>query len=398
MTRRHFVVALAAALLLGVPGCPNDDGTDGAGGEVDTYKIALACPMTGENAAFGEAIKKGAELAIAECNANGGINGKTVELVIQDDKGDPNEATAVAKAIVGDPGISLVVGHFNSSCSNAAKDTYNRAGIVEFSPGSTNMDVTRDAEWTFRNLAHDGLQGAFIARYAKAMGKTRLAVAFNNDDYGSGLKEAIVAEAQDIGLEVVAQEAFLAGRTDSMRPMATSLQAANPDVIVIAAVYNPAQLLTKAIRLDLGWDDVMILGSDGVMDQTFVTSGAQAAEGAIVTTPFFFSAEASDAARAFGDAYKAANDGEEPNTWAALTYDAVNMALTGIKSVGHDRKAIRDWMAGCTSEEAGYAGVTGVTYFDDQGDCTSKPWVAVVVRNGAFVLADRQLTPAELND
>ncbi len=396
MTRRHFVVALAAALLLGVPGCPNgDDSADGPSG--DTYKIAVAGPMTGSAAAFGESIKRGAELAIKQTNDAGGINGKMIELAIEDDQANPNEATNVAKKIVSDGQISIVVGHFNSACSNAAKDTYNRAGIVEFSPGSTNVDVTRDAEWTFRNLAHDGLQGAFLARYAKALGKTRIALAFDNDDYGQGLKEAIKTEAQGLGLQVVREESFIRERTQDFKTIATSLREANPEVIFITGLYNEAALLTKAVRDDLGWTDVIIIGSDGVMDPTFVSTAGQAAEGAMVSTPFHFADDASDKAKAFGEAYRAAY-GVDPDTWSALTYDAVMMSLEAIRKVGPDRQAIRDWLAGCTDAESGFHGVTGVTYFDENGDCASKPWMAVVVENRAFSLAPRQLSAAELGD
>ena len=106
-----------------------------------TLKIAVAGPFTGSVAAFGEMIKKGAQLRAEEINRNGGINGKQLELVFEDDTGKDKEASLVATRIASNRKILAVVGHFNSSCSLAGKPIYKRNKIVELSPGSTNVNV-----------------------------------------------------------------------------------------------------------------------------------------------------------------------------------------------------------------------------------------------------------------
>lgn len=392
MLRRRFL-ALALAFPLLATGCPQTAG-GGSGANGDALRVAFAGPLTGAAAALGQASKKGVELAVELRNAAGGVGGKQVQLAVEDDKGDPNEATNVAQKLANDPSILAVIGHFNSSCSNSAKDAYNRIGVIEFSPGSTNVTVCRDAPWTFRNLYHDGYQGIFMARYVReVLGHTKAAIAFDNDDYGRGLKDAIVAKAAEIGLEIVAEEAYNRERTQDFKTIATTLQGKAPQTVIVSGLYNEAALLAKAIRNDLGWKDVQLLGSDGVCNPDYIKTGGAGVEGALVITPFHFSADASPEAKAFGEAFRK-KYGEDPDTWAALGFDALNMTLDGIAAAGADRNKLKDWFTSRRDKATGVKGVTGVTYFDEHGDCPSKPAQVVVVRNGAFVLAEKQL-PAE---
>lgn len=395
MDRRSF---LALALALCVTGCPpsgkTDGGGDGGGASGDGLRIAFAGPLTGSAAALGIASKKGAELAVELRNAKGGVNGKKVQLAVEDDKGNPDEATNVAKKLANDATILGVIGHFNSACSNSAKDTYHRTGVIEFSPGSTNVTVCRDSDWTFRNLYHDGYQGIFMARYVREiLGHTKAAIAFDNDDYGRGLKDAITAKAAEIGLEIVAEEAYNRERTQDFKTIATTLQGKKPQTVIVSGLGNEAALLAKAIRNDLGWKDVQLVGSDGVCNDDYLKNGGETVEGAFVTTPFYFTADASPEAQAFGAEFRK-KYGADPDTWAALAFDATNMMLDGLAEAGPDRTKLKTWFEGRKDKATGSKGVTGVTYFDAEGDCPSKPAQVVVVRNGAFALAEKQL-PAE---
>lgn len=390
MTRKLLTALAFGALMAFVPGCPKEQGGGGSSGG-DTIKIAMAGPITGPAGALGRESQQGAELAIEQCNAAGGIAGKKLELVVEDDKGNANEATNVAKKIASNPQIPIVIGHFNSSCTKAARETYNREGIVEFSAASTDITVCRDYPYTFRNLYHDGYQGVFIARYVKeVLGHTKAAIAYDNDDYGRGLRDAIVAKAAEIGLEIVDEQSWVREQTQDFKTLATALQAKAPQTVIIAGLYGEAALLAKAIRNDLGWKDVQLIGSDGVDNAQYISIGGDAAEGTLLTTPYFFSGEANPEAAAFGEAFRKKFEAE-PGCWAALTYDAVGMALAGIKEVGTDRKKLKEWFASRLDPQTGYKGVTGVTYFDDQGDCPAKPAVVVQIQNGAKVLAPKQL-------
>ena len=354
-------------------------------------KIAVAGPFTGSVAAFGEMIKRGAELKAKEINAAGGVNGKTLTLVFEDDTGKDKEASLVAERIASNRQILAVVGHFNSACSLAGKPIYQRAGIVELSPGSTNVDVAAGSDWTFRNIYRDDFQAAFAAKYIKnVLGDIqKVAIFFDNDDYGRGLKESFAAEAKELGLEIVGMEAYDRDNTD-FKAQLTSIKAKQPHLIFLSGLYSQAGLITSQAR-EAGIT-AQLFGADGVDSPDFLEIAGDAAEGAYVTTPFVFRLDdpkAQKMATAFEEMH-----GVAPDTWAALTYDAVGMIVESIEKGGENRKAIRDHLASINSPEKGYDGITGLTYFDENGDCT-KPAYVKIVKDGQFVPAAEQMLGIE---
>jgi branched-chain amino acid transport system substrate-binding protein len=345
--------------------------------------IAIAGPMTGSGAAFGEMIRNAAELKGKEINDAGGINGRPVKFQIEDDKGAFAEATSVSRKLTSDESIVAVIGHFNSDCSLAAKPEYNRVGILQLSPGSTNVDVCQGGDWTFRNLYRDDFQGEFLANFAlKALELKKVAVIFEQDNYGTGLKEAFEAEAKKIGLELVALETYSRGRTLDFKPHMTKIKAAAPDGVFISGLYNEAALIIKTAKNDLGMS-VPFFGGDGLISPDLLKNGGPATEGCYVTTPFLFGTkQETEKASNFLKAFKAMHN-VEPDTWAALTYDACGQVIQAIEAIGTDRKAIRDHLAAQNTKEKGYDGVTGLTFFDENGDCPGKPiYVTQVIKEG----------------
>ncbi len=359
-------------------------------------KVAVAGPFTGSAAAFGEMIERGANLKADEINAAGGINGMTLKLVFEDDAGKDGEASLVAERIATNREILAVVGHFNSSCSLAGKPTYKRAGIVALSPGSTNVNVCKGSDWTFRNLYRDDFQGQFIAKYIKSVlpELKNVAVLFDNDDYGRGLADAFTAEAKAVGLNLVASEAYDRDNTD-FKAQLTSIKAKNPDGIFISGLYGQAALIAKQAR-EAGITTAQFFGADGVDSPDFLKIAGPAAEGTYLTTPFLFGVE-NEAAQVVAENFEAAY-GVAPDTWAALSYDAVGMIAEAIEAtysakatLKQNRKAIRDYLASLDTPEEGYKGITGLTYFDEHGDTLNKPAYVKIVKDGEFMAAPQQL-------
>ena len=382
---RNWLFILLIVALVSVCGCESQE----------ELKVAVAAPFTGGAAAFGEMIRRGAELREKEINESGGINGMKFTLLFEDDAGKDAEASLVAERIANNLQILAVVGHFNSSCSLAGKPIYQRAGIVELSPGSTNVAVCEGSDWTFRNLYRDDFQGQFIAQYIDKIltDLQSVAVFFDNDDYGRGLRNAFVAEAEKIGLDLVADEAFERDSTN-FKAQLTSIKAKNPDAIFISGLYQEAALIAKQAR-EAGIT-AQLFGADGVDSPDFLTIAGSAAEGTYLTTPFTFGAAGADAQQ-MATNFEALH-GVPPDTWAALTYDAVGMIAEALEktynpeaSVAENRKAIRDHLASLDTPEEGYKGVTGLTYFDINGDTVNKPAYVKVVKDGQFVAADQQL-------
>ena len=394
---RNWIIVLLVVGLVSVWGCQSQDkGTQSQTRRASKeLKVAVAAPFTGGNAAFGEMIKRGAELREKEINEAGGINGMKLTLVFEDDAGKDAEASLVAERIASNLQILAVVGHFNSSCSLAGKPIYQRAGIVELSPGSTNVTVCEGSDWTFRNLYRDDFQGKFIAQYIDKIltDLQSVAVFFDNDDYGRGLRNAFVAEAEKIGLNLVATEAYERDSTN-FKAQLTSIKAKNPDAIFISGLYGEAALIVKQGR-ETGIT-AQFFGADGVDSPDFLTIAGTYAEGTYLTTPFTFGAAGADAQQ-MADNFQAFH-GVAPDTWAALTYDAVGMIAEALEktynseaSVAENRKAIRDHLASLDTPEEGYTGVTGLTYFDINGDTVNKPAYVKIVKDGQFVAAEKQL-------
>ncbi|MCA1986844.1 MAG: ABC transporter substrate-binding protein, partial [Desulfovibrio sp.] len=194
------LAVLASFLILGAAGAA----------AADTIKIAVPSPFTGAAAGYGDNVKAGVELKLAEINAAGGIEGKQVVAEFLDEQCDPKEAATVATKIVQDDSIVGIVGHLCSSAHLAALPNYVKKGIVAISPTATNVTISeknkdKDGKaWSYRVVYLDDFQGAFLARYAsQVLGLKAIAVFYENNDYGIGLKDAFVNEAKKIGLTVV---------------------------------------------------------------------------------------------------------------------------------------------------------------------------------------------------
>jgi branched-chain amino acid transport system substrate-binding protein len=356
--------------------------------EKNTITLGVAGPFTGSGAVYGEMIRCAVELALQEVNEAGGIEGKKVLAEYGDDQAKNDQAKLVAKKLASNPDVCVVVGHFNSTCSLAGKEVYKQYGVVEFSPGSTNVNVCIGSEWTFRNLYRDDYQGTILARYCKnTMEFEKVAVFFDNDDYGIGLKDAFLNEAKAVELEVVHVESYIREQTTDYAAALTKIKNLSPDAIFVAGLYNEAAAISKQAReKEL---DVVFLGGDGVFSPGLMKIGGLATEGTLITTPFLFGDPNNAEAEAFRGKFERAYN-KEPDAWAALTYDAVQMSLWAIRKVGADRKKVRDFFAECTSKEKGFKGITGVTYFDENGDCL-KPAVVAEVKDGRFQRAELQV-------
>ena len=372
--RTFLTLVVAAAALLS---CGKKAG--------ETYLVGVTGPFTGDGAQYGEMFRMGVEMHADEINAAGGINGVPLELEFQDDKGDPKEAANAAQKLGSNPNVLAVVGHFNSSCSLAGKEVYNSMGVLQLSPGSTNVTVCAGGDWTFRNVYRDDFQGQFIAEYIKyVLGYNRVAVFFDNDDYGRGLRDAFAARAEEIGLEIVREEAYVRD-TQEYTPQLTQIMAQKPDIIFVSGLYaNAAMILTQARNLGI---ETPFIGGDGLLSADLITNAAKASEGTVVTCPFLPTAP-DESTQKFVASFKE-RYGTEPDCWAALAYDALGIVARAIREVGPDRNAVRDYIAAMDSPQKGYDGVAGLTYFNADGDCM-KPLVVAVVKDGVFVPHEKQ--------
>jgi branched-chain amino acid transport system substrate-binding protein len=351
----------------------------------ENIRIGVASPYTGNLAAYGDNIKAGVNLKLKEMNDAGGINGQKVELVWGDDLCQPKDAGTVGSKFAADKSIVAVIGHLCSSATLAAMPIYVRAGLPTISPTSTNPTIGDVGKgWFFRNCYTDDFQGNYLASYVvpKLLGKKKVAIFYENNDYAIGLKNAFVEGAKNAGVTVTGAEAYTTGTTD-FTPQLTKLLSDKPETIFLCG-YHPEGALIAGQSRKLGFTGPLF-GGDGIDNEDYIKIGGKAADNTYCTVPFLASA-AGPAGKDFAERYKKAYD-RDVDWMSANAYDCLGILAQVIAKTGPDRKKIRDGLAAINSEANGYKGITGLTYFDKKGDC-SKPAFVKLVKNGKFVAAE----------
>ena len=379
------LVALLAALGLAV--------VSGCGGETETtteaaapFKIGVAGPMTGQYATYGASHKAGAEIAVAELNADGGVNGADASFKLGDDLGDPKEAVLIAQQFIDDAEIVVVDGHQFSGATLAAGAKYETAGLPMISPSATNPDISNLGSFIWRICMTDAVQGEGLAKYSvTTLGKTKIAIMYDNSDYGRGLADAYEAGVKAAGGEVVGKQQYATGDTD-FRAQLTKLKNAGPDLLFLSGYYPEGSKIAAQAK-ELGMT-MLMLGSDGYASDELPKLGGKAVEGMLVSTFFDYSKD-DPAVQAFVKAYQEKYDGANPDWFAANSYDVIMLAAAAAKKAGtNDRAAINEAL-GTLGE---YVGISGTITFDENGDVI-KPLSIVVVKDGGLVTAPQQ--PAE---
>ena len=351
----------------------------------DTIRIGVASPFTGELAAYGDNVKAGVSLKLKEINDAGGINGKKVELVWGDDLCAPKEAGTVGAKFAADKSIVAVVGHLCSSATLAAMPIYVRAGMPTIPPTSTNPTIGDVGKgWFFRNCYTDDYQGKYLAKEVvpKLLGKKKVAIFYENNDYAIGLKDSFVAGAKEGGIEVTGAEAYVAKTTD-FTPQLTKLLTAKPEAIFLCG-YHPEGALIAGQARKLGFNGPLF-GADGIDNIDYIKIGGKATDNTYLTVPFL-AESAGPAGQAFAKSFKE-TAGRDVDWMSANSYDCLGILAQVIAKTGPDRKKIRDGLAALNSAANGYKGVTGLTYFDEKGDC-AKPAFVKMVKDGKFVPAE----------
>lgn len=234
----------------------------------DTIKIGLSAPLTGDHAEYGAMFKRSALLAMDWVNQAGGINGKKLEIVIQDSKGDPREATLIAQKFVDNRQIVAVVGDFTSTSSLAAAPIYERNGLVQLSPTASHPDFAPSGEYIFGIVGTQDGEGPFMAKMAVNQLKVkRIAILYVNNDWGIVTKDRFAHAARALGAQITLVEPYFEGSKDFSAAL-TKMQRTNPDLIFVASMYTDAALLSKQ-RAKAGWN-VKMLGPGSLYSSRIV--------------------------------------------------------------------------------------------------------------------------------
>ena len=374
---RFFIYCLLSIFLLA--GCVRAPQAE------DVYKIAVVAPQSGPYALLGNSIINGAELAVKEANEKGGIDGKKIILIKEDDGGLVGEGAFFAYRLTRTDMILGVIGHLNSDISIPASEFYRRAMVPQISPGSTSPYFTeREATkgYVFRTIGRDDTQGKMLADYVIKNGFTRVVVLYNDRAYGKTLAGEF-AKGINIGTassslkpQIVFYNMIEVGKTD-YGPLLSELSVLKPDVIFLAGEHTEAGHLVKDFQ-KYGLGGAKFIGGDGIDNAEFIKIGGKNTEGAVVVS----TAPLKDPD--FLERYKKVYS-EEPSGYAANSYDAADILIEAIRKV-----KIKDAekIATVVASTKNFKGVTGVITFDDKGDLTSPGFVLSKVENGKFKIIE----------
>ena len=291
-------------------------------------KIATAGPMTGQYAVFGEQMRRGAELAVKDLNAKGGVLGQILSLEIGDDACDPKQAVAVANQMV-NKGIVFMAGHFCSGSSIPASNVYNEEGILQISPASTNPALTdRKLDNVFRVCGRDDQQGTIAGNYlADTFGGKKIAIVHDKQAYSKGLADATKAQLNKRGITETVYETVTAGEKD-YSAFVTKLKSKAIDVLYYGGYHTEAGLIVRQMR-DQGLKTQLISGDALVTDEYWAIAG-KSGEGTLMT--FGPDPRKMSSAMKVVDAFK--KEGYNPEGYTLYTYAAIQVWAQAVKQAG----------------------------------------------------------------
>jgi branched-chain amino acid transport system substrate-binding protein len=323
--------------------------------------------------AYGEANRKGIQLALEEINASADWSGKRhLDIKFENDSGSGVVAGAVAQRFVKDSRIVAVIGHVNSGAMVTAARVYD-GQLAAVATTATSPSLTGISPWAFRVISSDSANGLTIANYANRLGRRRAGVLYENNSYGRGLVENF---RRSFAGSIVSIDPIGDGPDQNFEVYVSWFKRQQPDLVFVAGTDASGRAFVKEARRQQL--TAALIGGDGW--QTLASDPA--ADGVIVGSPFSADDKRPDV-QAFVAAYRRKYDGAIPDGNAALAYDATKLLATAVVRVGADRSRIRDHLA---SLREPYAGVTGPIRFSPDGDPIGKGIVMTRVHNGALQL------------
>ena len=350
---KKFILGAALALGLSGPALAQD------------ISIATIGPMTGQYASFGAQMKAGAEQAVADINAAGGVNGLQIKLFIEDDACDPKQAVAAAGKLAA-AGVALVAGHFCSGSSIPASKVYAEEGIVQISPASTNPKLTdeRAGPNVYRVCGRDDQQGQVAGAYlAENFAGKKVAILHDKTAYGKGLADETRKYMNEAGLKEAMYEAYTAGEKD-YTALVSKMKQEGIDVVYVGGYHTEAGLIVRQMR-DQGMDTQLVSG-DALVTQEYWQVTGDAGEGTLMT----FSPDprkspaAADIVKTFRD------KGVEPEGYVLYTYAAIQAWKQAVEKAGDfdSGKVINALNSG------EFSTVLGNFKFDEKGDPNLPPY------------------------
>lgn len=354
--KKKILSALMATAVMGsvLAGCSKSSANS------DTINIGAIGPLTGPASTYGQSVKNGAELYLEQVNADGGVDGKKLSLLFEDDEANPDKAIQAFNKLVDNEGVPVILGAVTSGATNAVAPQATSRSIPMLTPTATEPNITKNGgEFVFRGCFVDSFQGVALADYATSkLSKKTAAVLYNKDsDYSKGIADAFKKEFESKGGKVAEFLTYNEGDKD-FNAQLTKIKGTNSDVLVLPDYYTQVGTVAKQAR-DMGIQS-QLLGGDGWESEELNKLGGTAVNGALYLN-HYYSGDSASVVADFVKAYKAKYN-VEPDAFAALAYDSTKVIVEAIKSAGTDPVAIKDALAKTKLD-----GVTGnITFGSDR--------------------------------
>lgn len=360
-----IVAVLAALLLLRKP----DDGDQGV-------TIGAILPLTGQGAAYGEAARRGMNLALHQVNSSGGMEGRMLRIIYEDSQGDPKTGVSAFQKLVTVDGTQAVLGDLLSSVTLSIAPIANRRQVVLLSPASSSPRLTDAGAFVFRNCPSDVYEGTVMADYAsETLGLKRVAILRINNEYGVGIGTVFKNEFTENGGTIVAEESYAEDATD-FRTQITKIAAQNPKAVYLLGYKQMGYILRQSKELGF---KTQFLSTVTFEDPEILKLAGDAANGVIYSASKFSPKSTDETVHRFVNAYEATYQ-SEPNIFAGLSYDAVKILAIAMREGGTSGSEIREAL----HRVKNYPGVAGETTIDKNGDAVLTP-VLKTVKDGKFV-------------
>ncbi|EGW38507.1 ABC transporter substrate-binding protein [Desulfosporosinus sp. OT] len=368
--------AICLATMLVVAGCGASSTTTGAAAGGDkVVKIGFFGPLSGDAATDGVHAKNGAELAVDQINAQGGVKGVKLQLVAEDDQASSKDALNAVQKLIEQEKVSALVSGSYSGPTKTVNPIVQKSKVPMVVSYAVHPDITKGGDYIYRAIYTADVQGDAMAEYAQSeLGLKKFAVLSQDNDYGVSIQQAFTAKVKELGGSVPVSRSFKSGDKD-FNPLLTAIKGAGVDAIYVAGYYNEAaQICQQAKQLGV---NVPVLGSDGFDSPKLIELGGASTEGVTFTTPFNRD-EPRDVVKNFVKTYKEKFK-EDPDMTAAQTYDSVELIAQAMKT-GSDTESIAKGL----SQTKDFEGVTGNISFNAQHEAV-KPVIFVKVDQGKFV-------------
>jgi len=341
--------------------------------------------LTGNDATFGTSTRDGIQMAVDEVNKAGGVLGKQLKVLVEDDQSKPEEAVTVVTKLISSDRVIAVLGEVASTRSKAAAPVAQQNMIPMISPSSTNPGVTQIGDYIFRVCFIDPFQGLVMAKFATNTLKLKNVAILRDvkNDYSIGLADVFINEFQKMGGKIIADQSYASGDVDFSAQL-TAIKAKNPQAIYIPGYYTEVGLIagqTKKLGIT-----ATLLGGDGWDSPKLTEIGGEALDGSYFSNHYSVD-DPSPAIQKFVGEYKA-RFGHAPDGLAALGYDAAHILAESLRRAGTtEGPKLRDAIA----QTKDYAGVTGKITIDKDRN-TVKPAVVLQVKDRKLVYIET-ITP-----